>query len=360
MKRILAATLILLMLFFSACSSNTPAPSESPDETVSPSPSEDGLSSRPADAPPLITVDGKGIPDDEIHYILSKTVEGYMMMYNGEIDWDSTVDGEPVAEFLRRCALEEIITSHVIYNQAAELGFAPDAEDLAYIDDAINTEIEMAGGRDAFDVMLESIGCSEDIFRFYQYIIPIVQGKLSMGLFLPGAPYAPAEEDLESLYASDFVNASYILIKKMDDNGNLFAGDELQSQRNIAEALYQRAVNGEDFTELVRKYTQDTMMEMFPEGFPLAKGSNGEEFDAALGALAEGGISSVTEAYDCFYIIKRLPPDPDWLSENLGEVEAHYEAVTYDQLVKEWRESAEVSILDEFTQFDIRSYMPKG
>jgi len=357
MKRICPLGVLFLFLLIAGCS---PSPSPSPDGAESPAPVSPSAPVRMPGAEAMITLNGRAIQDDEINYIMATQVEQYIDNY-GEIDWDKPIGDVPADRYFLDCALEQIVLTRVIEEKTAELGFALDEEELASIEESLLFDIECWGGREAFDTMLESMGSSEPIYRFYLYAANALEYKLMQGLFQPGGPYAPADTDIEALYETDFTNVSYILIQKTDREGNLLSGAALESQRSIADTLYQKVMAGEDFNDLIAEWGQDTVMEEnLPGGYTVARGDNGDEFDAALDMLEEGGVSPVVEAYDCFYIIKKLPPDPGWLEDNRELAEAQYQIKTFDGLLDEWTGAAEVKVLDEYYGLDVKSYLPKG
>jgi parvulin-like peptidyl-prolyl isomerase len=147
----------------------------------------------------------------------------------------------------------------------------------------------------------------------------------------------------------------------MDPEGNLLTGPQLESQRNIAQSLYNKAIGGEDFTALVTEYGQDAEMGMTPGGFPIPRGSGrGPVFDHALAGLKAGEISLAAETESGFYIIRRLPPDPSWGKENRDFVYEQYIMETYERLLDEWRAQADVVVDETFETIDVSSYAPAG
>ncbi|MCL2082197.1 MAG: peptidylprolyl isomerase [Oscillospiraceae bacterium] len=342
-------SLLFLLLFICASCHGTNMPSDDQWEATA--------GERLPGSLPLLTIDKIPISDPEVNYVISRTIENEIQE-NPELasgapdrdDWD----------YILKKTLEAITSSRILDNNAKKLGYGLDGAQEREIDEFIQWEIQEAGGRDAFDVMIDSMGGSMELFRFYEYTVPILQQKLIESLFQPGAPYAPDSSTLGELYEQAFTNASYILIQNRDNEWNLLSGGQLERQRAIAQVLRDRAIAGEDFASLIVEYGCDAEMNDNPGGFPIPRGHLGSNFDKALAALEEGEISPVVESDDGFYIIKRHPPDAEWGKENIEIIEALYAEETYESLLGEWHENAAIAVNDEFWAIDAGSYAPVG
>ena len=316
------------------------------------------LSSCAPQPAPMVVIDGREISREEIDFVLSTTVEQYIMLSGRSIKWDEEIEGKPAAQYFRDQAIELALSAHVTETRALEMGIALSDEEKDEIDMMIALEAESVGGAEAFEAMMKDRYGSEEVYRYYYYTTPYLNQKLSDEIF--GGLYEPSSEEIESFFARNYRCVSFLYITATDEEGQPMTGRERDTQRTVIEALRRELEGGADFAEMVGTHGQDYAMSLYPEGFPVAVGVNGDAFDAVMLALPVGGLSEVVEELSGFYLIKRVPDMPEWIVENHGSLVFHYLSEKYTQLVSSWRADAKVETTTEYEKIDPRDYEPLG
>ncbi|MCL2404621.1 MAG: peptidyl-prolyl cis-trans isomerase [Defluviitaleaceae bacterium] len=87
--------------------------------------------------------------------------------------------------------------------------------------------------------------------------------------------------------------------------------EEVLAYIEKAEAILERAQQGEDFRELIETYGEDPGMTDFPEGYTFVRGDMVPPFENATIELEIGEISGLVISTHGIHIIKRIEPDPD-------------------------------------------------
>lgn len=132
-------------------------------------------------------------------------------------------------------------------------------------------------------------------------VLPGMKGYLALAYeknqIAAGEPilrFVQETEDVEGFYKENYVLAKHVLVE-----------DEA-----MAKEVYEKAVGGEDFDELVKYYGMDPGMVENPNGYVFTKGEMVEEFEKATFAAKEGEITKPVKTDFGYHIIKRLPlPD---------------------------------------------------
>ena len=299
----------------------------------------------------LISIEGTALGWGEVAYLMGNAIDEYLLYR--DIDWEGTIGDVPVRRYFLNRTLELAVAAHAVRIKAAELGYELTDEEEGAIDWEIAMEADYRGGREAFLEELEDAGLTEELYRFYSCEAPVLGDKMLTDLFGPDGPYAPDDGVLRAYYLGNYIPASYIFLSGTDVYGETLAGEQLETQRSVAEALRRRAAGGEeDFFEMVAEYGQEYLMSLSPEGLPVPLGLFGTGFDAALSALAPGGISEVVTTEEGFYIILRLPEDPEWFEENREAIWDSCAFEAFSEKVAEWGEGLNVTVSDEYYRLD--------
>ncbi|SCI38051.1 Foldase protein prsA 3 precursor [uncultured Clostridium sp.] len=112
------------------------------------------------------------------------------------------------------------------------------------------------------------------------------------------------DENKEEFH-TDEVEASHILIKTMDDQGNALSDKKKAEAKKKAEEVLEKLKSGEEFSALAKEYSQDagTAENGGELGF-FAKGKMVKEFEDAAWKLNVGEISDIVETSYGYHIIK--------------------------------------------------------
>ncbi len=236
-----------------------------------------------------------------------------------------------------------------------------DAKNRGITVEAVAIDGQMAAFRNAFKTEEEFIGYMKennitvDIVKeqiVKQMTLQQLQGVLLQEL---KEKNTVTQEDCKAFYDAnlekfkhpDQIKASHILIKVEKD------ADEAADKKALAkiEDIRKKAVSGEDFAELAKKYSQGpTGIKGGDLGF-FSKGMMVQPFDTAAFALQLNEISEVVKTEFGYHIIKLMEKKPagvtpfaemeDKISNYLSQIQLDQAQIQY---AKNLREKAEVEV----------------
>lgn len=128
------------------------------------------------------------------------------------------------------------------------------------------------------------------------------------------------------------VRAKHILIKNTDDADAALSEDLLVAALAKAKEALARAKAGEDFSALVKEYSQDpgSLTEENAEGYIFARGEFVPEFEAAAFSMEPGQISDIVETQFGYHIIELEEKDIAPTAEQI-QARKDYETNIVDQ-----------------------------
>ncbi len=203
-------------------------------------------------------------------------------------------------------------------------------------EDAVSDYVEAAtanyGGEDAYKKALEENFLTEDLFEYF-YSQQILESKLRDYMYdemnnIIKSDDATFEKDLRE----NFMAAKQILIRNDE-------GDDIEKNRELAESIFARAINGEDFDALIAEYSEDSSANdnyvyHFTHGQMLVA------FEEAVEKTEVGKICNhvaVSEAG--FHIVMRLPLDEEYIDTHFEELRDAFKARRFNEIRQELAES---------------------
>lgn len=104
----------------------------------------------------------------------------------------------------------------------------------------------------------------------------------------------------------DEIKASHILIKNTNENGEKLDDAKIKENKKLAEDVLKKALEGEDFAALAKKYSEDTSAQSGGDLGFFGKGKMVPEFEKAAFSLNKGEIyPKVVETQFGYHIIKK-------------------------------------------------------
>lgn len=199
----------------------------------------------------VAVINGEKIPESLYRIYLWYTQQ-YFEQISGPGIWDMEIEGQKTGDLAKQRALESNILSVVANKKAEDLGIK------------ISKEAKRAAKENAESFVksnpeiIEIYGFNEgDIEQFLisTDIVSLVEDKL-------GENYMPQEEEIqkyidENKSAYEEVTAKHVLIKTTDDNLNELPKEEQEAKRKLATEVLNKALAGEDMSELARTYSED-------------------------------------------------------------------------------------------------------
>lgn len=125
-------------------------------------------------------------------------------------------------------------------------------------------------------------------------------------------------EDYYNKHKKDLgeVKASHILIKNVDENGKKLDDAKIKENKKLAENVLKKALEGENFEDLAKKYSEDTSAENGGDLGFFGKGAMVEEFEKAAFSLNKGEIyPEIVETQYGYHIIKKTDEKEKSLEE---------------------------------------------
>jgi len=146
--------------------------------------------------------------------------------------------------------------------------------------------------------------------------------------------YQIPDERIMQQYSENYVRAKHVLISTIDQKtGEPFSERQLLSAKQTADSIYKAAKSGEDFDELIAKYSEDPGSASYTDGYLFTKGEMVSEFETAAFSLGENEISKPVKSQHGYHIIMRcpLPEMNDQIKAAIGARMLQNDAMQYTQ-----------------------------
>ncbi len=147
-------------------------------------------------------------------------------------------------------------------------------------------------------------------------------------------------EDNKKALSEEYRKAKHILILTQDNNGKALSEEEQTSKKELAESLFDRIAQGEDFDALMKEYSQDPGLSTNPDGYVFGSGEMVPEFEQATDSVSAGEVTMCKSVYG-YHIIKRLPIEYGDIAD---KVEAQAMKDKISARLKEWEEQYNIVI----------------
>ena len=326
---------------------------------------------------PLITVDGAGVPAEELLYWVTYSADQYAQWGMTDLSMDMG-SGQTLGSYYLDSAVENATLYQVVRNHAEELKMgwneANEADYEAQLSqlksslaaqmgvgaasdgESASPDPEIAAKTDAEYVrFLAYMGLSENSFFHINEVSYLFQ-NLREGLYGTKGTEAP---DGEKIDAAGVLHAKHILIKAVpvtDESGNV-TDDGMASALEKANALYDEITVAEDpmtrFEELMNENSEDVdssgNVNGGADGYTFGPGEMVTEFEEGTAALAVGEISQPIQSDYGYHIILRLDADNE-----AGQ--SKYADIKMNELVDQWMEEAKVERTEALDGLDVQAF----
>jgi len=278
---------------------------------------------------------------EELYFLSVNYAEGLEAKY-GEY---SSLDEAEKAAFdaeLETFVYENIVTNHAILTLCKKHGLTLDAEGLdervdKYVENMIATEF--GGSESEYKKSLAEYGITAHYVEFTAAVDLLYSDLLVK--FLEDGTIADDDSEVLSIINEEFICTWHIMIA--NDKG-----DDVEENRALIEEALRKYNNGTmSMYELIgSNYNEDFSIPF--EGNYITRGQAEKEYEDAAFDLDVGEISGVVESYGvtasgqkvpCFYLIKRLPIDPEYVKANFYELEQIYRGGIMAGMLDEVRET---------------------
>lgn len=253
----------------------------------------------------IATVNGSGISVGNYEVVLKLNKQS-IEAYYGDTIWDQEIEeGVTYKEKFKETILDQMVYTEAIYQAAKDENLLPTEEEVNKSIEEFKTSIKE---NEDYQKELNEIGVDDDFLK-YQFERDLASENYKEH-FEKNTKIS--EDEIEKYYDEnkdefyvDEVEASHILIKTTDDDGNALSDDKKAEAKKKAEEILARAKSGEEFSALAKEYSEDTgsATNGGDLGF-FGKGQMVQPFEDAAFALKVGEISDIVESDYGYHIIK--------------------------------------------------------
>lgn len=227
----------------------------------------------------------------EIMVYLTNIQNRYESVYGTEI-WETNVDGVTLEQNVKDIALAQIARIKTMNLMAKKYEVELSEEEKAQVENAADTYY-----RSLSDTEISQMGVSEETIN-----------KLYTEFALAEKVYQYTIKDINPEISDDearTITVQHILIRTyaLDGTGRKTAYTEQAKQDAYERAceVYKLAEQGEDFDELIRRYSEDDK-----STYSFGKGEMDKAFETAAFNLGKDEISNIVESESGYHIIKCL------------------------------------------------------
>lgn len=224
-----------------------------------------------------------------------------------------------VFDHLKSRTLQEIETSAAVKKYASDNNIELNREDYKIIKEEKEAFIKRLGGKNKFNKILKKNNTTEKSYnkmaetdRLYNKIVTKLYGK--------DKRYDLTEEEVNVAlenYNNEYYKIEQIILTTIDITTRKSLSDtEINQKKTLADTIYNLATNGDDFEELIRKYSEDAVDKEPPYYVYYKKGELLDEIEEAIVKLDNNNVSLIQTKY-AFHIVKRLELDDSKYEEYL-------------------------------------------
>lgn len=339
LKKRLCAAGLLITLFagvFSGCSK----PSEKDNQVV-------------------MSINGQDVYADQYVSYLSIIAKDMEQTYNvDESIWTDEEYGESYNQVAAIYAKNQILFDYAVNKLAEENGIVIDKEAQKQLDNERKEEISDMGGAAAYSITLREYGCTDRAYRQIEKT-SYLSSKLYDYYFGENG-VQKTEGEVYDYFKENYITAAHVLRKTVDDYRNPLSDEEIEQKHKEAEELKSQIANGADFMTISREQNEDGGVQLNPDGYTFKEGDMVTEFYEAAKNLEENQVSDIVETDYGYHIIKRLPLDENYYTENEEEITEDFYESRYSEIIENATEDADIEtkdILDEITVANRKDYI---
>ena len=303
---------------------------------------------------------------DDYFTILRQNISS--LLYYGINDLHMPLGEQTVGEMMRDSTEMQLKQPAMLYAKAAEEGISLSAADEQEIDGEIQSYADMYFDGDK-DALFTAMELSEEFYR-EQAGAAILYDHLFEKYF--GAKGEKLDEADALAYVSDndILYAKHILFKFVDDAGTKLDEETVEAKKRQAEETLEKLKNAPQeeqaalFDELMHSLSEDTGLQVYPDGYFFREGDMVQAFYEAALTLEEGQISEVVESEYGYHILFRpaLTADAIYGSDSSGEpytLRYFVAGELFGNMATEWLDQTEVSYFDDFESLDVAALFDK-
>lgn len=310
-----------------------------------------------------LTIEGKEVSIGEATFILRQLENMYEAQY-GPTVWEQQSEGENLNDIAKVAALDSITRLYISSIEAEKKGVVLTQEDQ----DAIIVEKDEFIAQYPLEFLTDNGITEEDIRNIFELnaIGEILMDQELIGFEVDEAALNESlrlDESYQMIQSHGYegvleqVTAQHILISVVNEDQSDKTDEEKVAALALAEEVYAKVLDGEDFTALVETYSEDPGKVENGGTYTFYKGEMAPEFEDAAFNMDIDEVSGLVITQFGYHIIKKLdhiyPAEED--VANVMEYEVYLveqykmmqKQAEYDVLFTQWKENYEVKVNDK-------------
>ncbi len=324
MKKLIS--LILALIFISALISSCVGGTEMP---------------KPENNKTVLTVGKEKMNYDYVRYVFMNTKAD---MENGDENyWTNNPDA---LEELKEAVIETISHNRAIAMLAKEHGVSLSKKDKQ----DINSELEgLKSNKKSWAAIKKANYMSDYSYVYVQRFTYLWSKAYSYITDMTNGIIKSDDQTVLDDVPKNFRCIRYVFIE--------YSVANKEEKKELAEAVYDRALSGEDFKSLIENYGDDpTMDRLIDDGYYYTVTSITEEVENAVNELEIGEISPVTETAFGFFIVQRLDIDMEYATENLASFAKQYVGRVFNEMVLSIKNEMKIEYSDFWKNLKISDF----
>lgn len=251
------------------------------------------------------------------------------------------------AEYIQEQTEQTLVSAVITTQKATEL-------DVALSDDAQAALDNLEKNADENTLLYYATDLEGMKRNFTDYYY---SDALQTKLFEKGGEYYANKKTLQDYRDANVFGAKHILIQTtgMEEKEKAAAKEKIQGYLDKILASDDQVST---FDQYMNEQSEDPGLAQYPDGYTYLTGDMVAEFEDAVAALKVGEITpEVVESSYGYHIIMRTEPDLEEIDNDT--LKERYQQDTFNGLLDQWTQDAEVSSADTLKKLDVEDFFHK-
>ncbi len=309
-----------------------------------------------ADRKTVATCNGYDIPYEELRFVTLFYKDALASTYGADI-WDDPVTAEKYRAELEALVMENLNQNYVVLSACRHLRIKTEGADIDnYVDSQIEELMRSFDKTSEYEAWLDEHWMTEHYLRF------------SVGVdFLESAIYYTLLDNDMYAYdlgnvadfmdyvenSKDYIRTVHVYIENVegeDPAANLAKAQEIS---DILQAIPDAEERRRAISEYIGSSVNDDLQSVSGDGYYFTRNEMVEEYEEAAFDLAMGEVSEPVVCSGGNFVIMRLPPEEDYIAENVQTLLNNYHSVALGIYIDGFREECTVNFNDYGKSIDL-------
>ncbi len=305
-----------------------------------------------ADRKTVANCNGYDIPYEELRFVTLFYKDALASTYGADI-WDDPATAEKYRPELEALVMENLNQNYVVLSACRKLRIKTEGADIdEYVDSQIEELTESFDKTSEYEAWLDEHWMTEHYLRF------------SIGVdFLESAVYYTLLDndmfayDLSNIgdfmdyveTSNDYVRTVHVYIENVDGEDPVENLAKAQEISDILQAIDDADERRSKISEYIGSSVNDDLQSITGDGYYFTRNEMVEEYEEAAFGLELGEVSEPVVCSGGNFVIMRLPPEEDYIAENVQTLLNNYHSVAVGIYIDEFRDECVVK-LNEYGQ----------